>query len=185
MALAALHEGHVQANERIASQGYMARTASGGFILRDHMPAGNHDLVDSLAQSSNVVFAKLARRLTPEVWPNGTVAWAWGASLPQMCHGSGRIGAGSSYPQAVASGLYWFLGIGQNISSSPLRVVTIPALVATGSIVTPHLVRGAAPRPGRKTSHQNIYALFSRVWRRSPAAAAPPEAAARSTVGSY
>lgn len=149
-ALAGLEYGTLNPGERIHCQGYMHMTRSGQKILRDHAPPDDYDLPNAIRVSSNVYFATIAERLNRQD-PTRLSEVAARFGLGQMV----GIDVPGQRPGILPTPAYyakrgrkwqtsdsWFMGIGQNLTTSPLQVAGIAAAVANGGhIVRPYLVR--------------------------------------------
>ena len=141
--LAAMLDGVYQPGERITTRGYMTIHA-GQRLLRDAggLAGGSTlEMREALSRSSNTFFATLARRISAErltYWYDrvgvGRVnARDVGWQVP------GRLPTPDTEPHWYPADT-WFIAIGQKLSSSPLEMVSIPALVANGgTVVQPYL----------------------------------------------
>jgi penicillin-binding protein 2 len=152
-ALAGLEYGTLNPGERIHTLGYMAMI-NGRKILRDHAEAGDYDLPHAIQVSSNCYFATVAAR-TNRTDSNrvSEVAARFGLGQRNTLDVPGQRPGILPTPAMLARQKRkwqpsdsWFLGIGQNLTASPVQVVCIAAAVANGGhIVRPYLVRPSQP----------------------------------------
>lgn len=133
--------------------------------LSDHPPAGQYDLKESIAISSNVVFAKLAERIGAETYISYAERFGLGRSLAIDIpwQRPARAPTPRSIDRLRPTMPFWvpfdtrLLGIGQLWNASPLELITIPAAVANGGqIVRPHLA--ADPRDAVIADHIELSA---------------------------
>ena len=178
--LAAMLEGVYQPGERITTPGYMAIHA-GQRILRDAgslADGASLEMREALSRSSNTFFATLARRMSAErlaYWYDrigiGRVnARDVGWQIP------GRLPTPDSEPHWYPADT-WFIAIGQRLSSSPLEMVTIPALIANGgTVVQPYLWHDL---PVRDLDHIDIPAEYLAEVRAGMEGVTGPQGTAR------
>ena len=154
VALIALSQGAIQPSTQVYSKGYMARTASGAKILREHSASlrGDFSIQRALQKSSNVAAAVWAERTGPEALTGWMHLFGLGArnGIDTTWQRPGLLPTPGNIDRLRPSEPTWFpsdtwrAGIGQFASSSPLQVAVVPATVANGGkIVRPYLWRDA------------------------------------------
>lgn len=188
IALIALADGKVTPSERIHSPGYMLPG-----VLREHgrwFRPRHFTIVEAIAKSSNVVFAKLAERIGKERLPaylrrfgfgsQGAVDIDW--QRPGLLPDPASIRRLRPREPVWYPSDTWRMGIGQFLSSSPLQVVAIGAAIATGgTYLRPYLARRAAPRSQERILRPSRQALAV-VQRGMEEVAAPGGTASRLSV---
>ena len=156
-AIAGIESGVIDPNERFECRGYLNRPDRERCAIFRHFGVGHGpiNLQDALAQSCNVYFFDLARRLGPQ--PLATWAQRFGCGVSSGFDVPGeRFGHLPRPDQPGRPGERWYpgmtrqLAIGQGeLTMTPLQVVRMMAAVANdGWLVPAHVVRRS---PGRSS----------------------------------
>ena len=144
-AMAALESGQVSLDERFlctpsVSSRYFGKKCSAWSSGRTH---GNQNLAQGMANSCNVVFYELGRRLTADQM--AAMAKAFGLSYPTGLRYTPPESTGAvpdSATREFMPGERLSYAIGQQVTVTPLQMAAAYGGIAMrGSICTPHLVR--------------------------------------------
>jgi penicillin-binding protein 2 len=152
-AIAGLEAGLIDPAEQFECQGYLERHDRERCAIYRHFNVGHGPMTldDALAQSCNVYFYDVARRLGPEP----IIAWAqrFGCGISTGCELPGERAGNLPQPGRTGSGAKpWYpgttrqLAVGQAaLTMTPLQVVRMMAAIANdGWLVSPHMLR---PQP--------------------------------------
>lgn len=144
-AAAALEEDVVDPEEMIDCEGGEYRF--GGHVVRDEHPAGELDFRQSLEQSSNIAFAKIASRIAPPRFYKYVRDFGFGiisgVDLPGEAKGEVKK------PDEFKEGTQEFMAFGYQLAVTPLQLVCAYAAIANGGVMMkPHLLKKRLDRNG-------------------------------------
>lgn len=146
LAAGALEEGLSRPGDQLYGENGVIQV--GGLTIRDHEPYGWLTFEQVIAQSSNVGAIKVGQRLGKTLYYNYISGFGFGSltgiDLPGESPGMLRRPRGWS---AVSLGA---LSIGQEVSVTPIQLVTALAAVANGGeLMRPYVVRSLRTPDGR------------------------------------
>lgn len=145
VAAAALEAGLVRPEERIDCE--QGRWTIAGGALRDHEPLGRIAFSEVIAKSSNIGIGKVAERLGPDRMVRAIAAFGFGRKT--------GIDLGGEVSWRIKPAARWSgrslvtMAIGQEVSVTPIQLVTAYAAIANGGrLVRPHVVAEVRDGPG-------------------------------------
>lgn len=123
----------------------------GGAIVKDDHPVGQTTFQGAIEQSSNVVFATLARRLDDRVFYKYVRDFGFG--IPTGIDLPGEVRGTLKRPNEFDASTKMYMSFGYEVSATPLQVLCAYAAIANeGILMQPRIVKAITARDGSVTS---------------------------------
>jgi cell division protein FtsI (penicillin-binding protein 3) len=138
-AAALLEEGRIGRTD-VVDGGSGELLMPGGAIVKDDHPVGQTTFQGALEQSSNVVFATLARRLDDRVFYKYVRDFGFG--IPCGIDLPGEVRGRLKKPNEFDASTKMYMSFGYEVSATPLQVLSAYAAIANGGVLMqPRIVR--------------------------------------------
>jgi len=119
----------------------------GGAIVKDDHPVGQTTFQGALEQSSNVVFATLARKLDDRVFYKYVRDFGFG--IPSGIDLPGEVRGRLKRPNEFDASTKMYMSFGYEVSATPLQVLSAYAAIANeGVLMQPRIVKAITARDG-------------------------------------
>jgi cell division protein FtsI (penicillin-binding protein 3) len=145
-AAALLEEGRIGRTD-VVDGGSGELLMPGGAIVKDDHPVGQTTFQGALEQSSNVVFATLARRLDDRVFYKYVRDFGFG--IPCGIDLPGEVRGRLKKPNEFDASTKMYMSFGYEVSATPLQVLSAYAAIANGGVLMqPRIVRAITAKDG-------------------------------------
>jgi cell division protein FtsI (penicillin-binding protein 3) len=145
-AAALLEEGRIGRTD-VVDGGSGELLMPGGAIVKDDHPVGQTTFQGALEQSSNVVFATLARRLDDRVFYKYVRDFGFG--IPCGIDLPGEVRGRLKKPNQFDASTKMYMSFGYEVSATPLQVLSAYAAIANGGVLMqPRIVRAITAKDG-------------------------------------
>lgn len=145
-AAALLEEGRIGRTDAVDG-GTGELLMPGGAIVKDDHPVGQTTFQGALEQSSNVVFATLARRLDERVFYKYVRDFGFG--IPCGIDLPGEVRGRLKKPNEFDASTKMYMSFGYEVSATPLQVLSAYAAIANGGVLMqPRVVRAITAKDG-------------------------------------
>lgn len=145
-AAALLEEGRIGRTDAVDG-GSGELLMPGGAVVRDDHPVGATTFQGALEQSSNVVFATLARRLDDRVFYK--YVRDFGLGIPSGIDLPGEVRGRLKKPNEFDASTKMYMSFGYEVSATPLQVLSAYAAIANGGVLMqPRVVRAITAKDG-------------------------------------